>query len=331
MREVADRAQTSIATVSYVFSNKSRYLRPELRERVLQAAHELGYVKNAVASSLKGKKRGILAVLVPQFGNNFFTRICVEVESIAQRAGYVVTICNSDENPAQERSILERLVSQRIDGCILSPALSQTENAAFLKLHQVPYVILERTVGTATPEVDFVGQDNFQSGFLATGRLLAAGHRRIAFVGWNSPIPNLHDRERGYRAALAEFGVSVSEEWVLLDELSLDGGLRAAERLPADDVTAVVLAFHHEIAKGVLLGMHKRNLRWPDDLSIVLIGTPEWWDLLRPKLACVQRPEQDMGRSAATLLLKKVSDPRHSEPSVVFPTTFIEGESIKIV
>lgn len=331
IKDVAARARTSIATVSYVLNNKDRYLRPELRDRVLLAAHALGYVKNAAASSLKGMQRGILAILVPQFGNNFFTRICVEVEAIAQRAGFVVTICNSDENPAQERSILERLVSQRIDGCILSPALSRTENALLLQRHQVPYVILERTMGAVTPDHDFVGHDNFQSGYLATRKLLEAGHRRIAFLGWNSPIPNIHDREHGYRAALAEFGVAVRPDWVLLGALSQEGGRRLAERLPLDAISAVVLATHHEMAKGILLCLHEKNLHWPDDLSLVLIGTPEWSDLLRPSLACVQRPEPEMGCAAASLLLEKVKDPGYRETKKILPTRFIEGGSIRCI
>src|ERR1700739_2403839 len=70
IKDVATRARTSIATVSYVLNNNKRYLRPELRERVLRAADALGYVKNAAASSLRGCRRGILAILVPQFGND---------------------------------------------------------------------------------------------------------------------------------------------------------------------------------------------------------------------------------------------------------------------
>ena len=142
IKDVAKLAGTSIATVSYVFSERERPLRPELREKVLQAAAELGYVKNAAASSLKGKRRGILAVLVAQFANTFFTRMCVDIESIAREQGYVVTLCNSDEDPAQERLILERLIAQRIDGCILCPALAREENAALLRQYQIPYVIL---------------------------------------------------------------------------------------------------------------------------------------------------------------------------------------------
>jgi LacI family transcriptional regulator len=101
-----------------------------------------------------------------------------------------------------------------------------------------------------------------------------------------------------------------------------------ADRLPIGEVTGLVLAHHHQLAKGVLLSLLERGIRWPDDLSVVLIGTPEWHDLLRPSLACVQRPEEEMGRAAASLLLEKVYDPHHSEAGIMFPTTFVEGGSI---
>ncbi len=331
IRDVAARAGTSIATVSYVLNNKSRYLRPELRDRVMLAAQELGYVKNAAARSLKGLQRGILAVLVPQFGNNFFTRMCVEIEAVAQRAGFVVTICNSDESPAQERAIIERLLSQRIDGCILSPALSRTESAELLERGQVPYVILERSMGAGVPDYDFVGHDNFQSGYIAARALIDAGHRRIAYLGWDSPIANINDRELGYRAALEEFGIAIEPGWVLKGPLSQEDGRLLAERLPARAVTAAVLATHHEMAKGMLMSLQDRGLRWPDDLSLVLIGTPEWVDLVRPPLACVERPEQEMGGAAASLLLEKVRHPSFRQPKTILPTRFIPGGSIRPV
>jgi LacI family transcriptional regulator len=331
IKDVAMRARTSIATVSYVLNNNKRYLRPELRERVLRAADALGYVKNAAASSLRGRQRGILAILVPQFGNDFFTRICVEVEEVARRAGFVVTICNSNESPDQERSILERLVSQRIDGCILCPALSRNDNAQFLQRHRVPTIILERPLGATTPKHDFVGHDNFQSGYLATRKLLEAGHRRIAYLGWDSPISNIHDRERGYCAALAEFGVATRPQWVQLGALTIDGGRELAERLPLGEITALVLGTHHEMAKGVLLRLQDKNVQWPDDLSLVLIGTPEWSDLLQPALACVQRPEAEMGGAAASLLLEKLRNPAHRGAKKILPTRFIEGGSIRPV
>jgi LacI family transcriptional regulator len=328
IREVAEKAATSIATASKALNNKGGYLRPELRERVLQAARELGYVRNAAASSLKGMRRGIIAVLVPQFGNDFFTRICIEVEAVAQQAGYVVTICNSDDEPAQEHRIVERLISQQIDGCIISPAASRSDSLALLRRHRIPAIVLERSLGEVVPECDFVGHDNFDSGYRAAESLLRMRHRRIAFAGWDSPVPNIHDRARGYVAALRESGVIAPPEWLLLDDLSLRAGRRMADKIIRLDVTGLVIAHHQGMAKGLLMELLDRGLRWPEDLSIVLIGTPDWRDLVRPSLACIERPEGAMGREAALSLLRKVADPDSTGPATILTNQFVAGGSL---
>lgn len=328
IKDVAARAGTSAATVSYVLSNRERYLRPELRERVLQAAAEIGYVKNAAASSMKGQRRGILAVVVAQFGNTFFTRMCVDIVAIAREAGFVVSLCNNDEDPAQERLIIERLISQRIDGCILSPALSSEENTTLLRRHRIPYVILERTLPTMTDPYDFVGHDNFQTGYLATRHLLEAGHRRIAYSGWDSPIPNVRERIDGYDAALREFGVPESQRTVLVDELSEAGGYRMAEHLLKAGVSAIVFG-HHDTARGSLLCFQDKGLRWPNDISFVMIGTPDWVGVLRPRVTCILRPEHQMAEAAARLLLSRVKDPDAPPVQQLFTSVLLDGDSVR--
>ena len=330
MRNVAELADTSVATVSYVLNNEDRYIRPELKERVLAAARELGYLKNAAASSLKGKRRGILAILVAQFGNSFFTRMCVDIEEVARQEGYIVTMCNSYEDPVQERLILERLIAQRIDGCILCPALSRESNAAFLSQHHVPFVILERTLPAGSLEYDFVGHDNYQSGYMATCRLLESGHRRIAFLGWDSPIPNVRERADGYRAALREHGIPAAGELVVLDDMSPEAGVRMGTGLALENVTAVVLG-HHEIAKGTLTHFMDKGVVWPKDISLVVIGTPEWADMMRPGLTCIQRPEKEMGQAAAAMLLEKIRDPHRKAVQQMFDCKVLEGGSVRDV
>lgn len=330
IKDVAKKAGTSIATVSYVFSNVERYLRPELRERVLQAAAEIGYVKNAAASSLKGKRRGILAVVVAQFGNTFFTRMCVEIVSIARQEGYVVTLCNSEEDLQQEKIILERLIAQRIDGCILCPAFSRSDNVELLRRHNVPFVVLERSLEEEAPPYPFVGHDNFQSGYLATKTLLDAGHRKIAFLGWDAPIPNVRERVDGYSTAMRERGLGESEQCIMLDELSMDAGRLMAEKLDVDKVSAVVLG-HHESAKGVLLHFQEKGVVWPGKISVVLIGTPEWTEMLRPRLTCVKRPEKQMGQAAAQALLARMNESQQGMQSRIFSCTLQQGESIAVI
>lgn len=328
IKDVARLAKTSTTTVSYVLSNEKRYIRPELRERVLEAATKTGYVKNAAASSIKGKQKKVLAVVVAQFGNTFFTRMCVEIVSMARQQGYVVMLCNSDEDPEQEKEILERLVAQRIDGCIVSPALSKEENLSLLQRQHIPYVILERSIPGIFAEQNFVGQDNFQSGYLATKYLLDAGHRDIAFLGWDSPIPNVRERVDGYQAALREYQVPREKEYIQTGELSELAGSQMAEKLAHTFVSAIVFG-HHDIAKGALSYFQSRGIRWPDDYSCVMIGTPEWASVLLPHITCIQRPENQMAKIATTLLLAIINNDKHIPEQHVFPSIVAEGQSVQ--
>jgi LacI family transcriptional regulator len=205
--------------------------------------------------------------------------------------------------------------------------MSKSENIALLERHQVPFVVLERPLVDAIKPYSFVGHDNFQSGYLATKSLLEAGHRKIAFLGWDSPIPNVLDRVEGYRAALNEYQIPLTQQ-VLLDELSQQAGYRMAQQLRLAEISAVVLG-HHESAKGVLQYFQKKGVNWPESLSVVLIGTPEWAGLLNPSLTCVKRPEWEMGTAAAEALLEKLRNPAAVMEQQVFACSLLPGESIR--
>ena len=129
-------------------------------------------------------------------------------------------------------------------------------------------------------------------------------------------------------------GIIALDAPLVVKQIDLDARIdchQLAEQLPLGEISAVVLGTHHEMAKGVLLCLQEKDVRWPDDLSLVLIGTPEWSDLLRPSLACVKRPESEMGGAAASLLLEKLKNPTHRRTKQVLPTRFIEGRSVRFV
>jgi LacI family transcriptional regulator len=101
-----------------------------------------------------------------------------------------------------------------------------------------------------------------------------------------------------------------------------------AAQLPLADVTAIVLG-HHESANGALLYLQDAGLGWPEQISLVMIGTPEWSGMLRPGLTCVKRPESEMGTAAASLLFEKLRDPNHLAVQQIFPCSLLEGGSVR--
>ena len=329
LKDVAELAGTSIATVSYILNDSTkRYVSTELKEKVLQAAKELNYMKSAVASSLKGKDRGILSVLVPQFDNPFFTRIVMEIEETAHRYGYFISITSTVDDMERERKVIRKMIEQRVDGLIISPTIQGTENTDHLRNLGIPYVILERPL-VGVNQYDFVGSDNFNSGYLAAKHLIENNHSRIGFVGWDTFI-NVQDRKPGYLDAMEKHDLKVEQQWIQQGELGADSGYRLTERCLESELTAIVFG-HHSLAEGGIRLLRERGVSVPEDISIVIIGTPNWAQMNVPRLTCINQGEQQIGATAVEILMNNILGETDVE---IYQTEIIQcevlvGESVK--
>ena len=121
IQDVAKRAGVAAITASRVV-NSSGYASQEVRERVLQAAAELGYVPNTLARSLRSRRSDTLALVLTDITNPFFTTVARGVEDAASDAGYMVIFCNTDELEDEERKYINVLLQKRVDGILLVPA-----------------------------------------------------------------------------------------------------------------------------------------------------------------------------------------------------------------
>ncbi|MCR8633427.1 LacI family DNA-binding transcriptional regulator [Paenibacillus radicis (ex Xue et al. 2023)] len=329
LNDVAKLAETSIATVSYILNDSNkRYVSEDLKERVLQAAKELNYMKSAVASSLKGKERGILAVLVPQFDNPFFTRIIIAIEEAAHRHGYFISISTTVDDMDKERQIIQKMIEQRVDGLIISPSIGGTENTDHLRSLGIPYVILERPL-IGVEHYDFVGSDNWNSGYSAVKHLVSQGHTRIGFIGWDTFI-NVQERKLGYTAAMHECGLQLESEWIQLGDLSSPEGYRLTEPFLNSNVTAIVFG-HHIMAEGGIQLLREKGVRIPEDFSVVIIGTPSWTQLNVPKFTCISQSEQQIGEVAMKALMRSILDESETEQwhQEKIACELMLGESVK--
>jgi len=329
LNDVAKLANTSIATVSYILNDSSkRYVSVELKERVLQAAKQLNYMKSAVASSLKGKDRGILAVLVPQFDNPFFTKIIVAIEEAVHRYGYFISISTTVDDIGKEKEIIDKMIEQRVDGFIISPTIHGTENTDHLRRLGIPYVITDRNL-TGIDQYDFVGCDNWDCGYTATKHLIDQGHTRIGFIGWNT-LTNVQERELGYQAAMEKHGLQVESEWIQLGDLDSASGYRLMQHFLDSDVSAIVLG-SHILAEGGVQLLRERGVSIPEDMSTVIIGTPNWTQLSVPKFTCIHQVEQRIGEIAAEILMKNIINPAESQSwhHEKLPCELLIGESVK--
>ena len=306
IKDVAKHAGTSIATVSYVLNDsKERYISPELREKVLLAATELNYIKSGLASSLKGKERGIIAVLTPQFENHFFMSIFIAIEKITNQYGYVLSTCNTFDSVSHEREVLDRMARLRVDGYLIIPTVQGAENTKQIRSHGLPFVAIERPLD-GVDDYDFVSSDNFDAAYAITNHLIEMGHRDIGFIFWDTEISNLYERYFGYEQALKDHQIPYCEDYIKKGNIThLDGAVLTDELLKEQKVTAIVYG-HYILAEGGIQYARNQGVKIPEDISMVLIGAPYWTRMNDTPFTCVVQPGSQMGEEAAKMLLKKI-------------------------
>ncbi len=327
LKDVAKLAGTTAATVSYVLNEKEgRYISEETKQKVLQAVKKLDYVKCGGASSLKGKKRKLIGIMIPQFENQFFTRIIIASEEIFVKHGYDLIICNTLDQPEREKAILNRMVQQRVDGIIITPTSKGTENTSLVRRVGMKMVVVDRPL-VGLEEFFWVATNNSDCGHTGALHLLQKGHRKIGYVGWNSKIEDLNARREAVLSVAKDFDAQI---YVAEGGFSAESGYKLTSHLLDEhpDITAIFFGFNVQALGGIKC-IAQRKIAIPEQLSVVIIGSPEWITAGTNDFTHIEMNDLELGRKAANLLLSQIQ----SEEPIPFQhliqnCTLVEGSSV---
>ncbi|PKV96481.1 LacI family transcriptional regulator [Amycolatopsis echigonensis] len=317
--DVAARAGVSTATVSRTLNGKST-VDPELAARVLEAAEELGYHPNGLARNLRRQETAVLALIISDVENPFFTSIARGVEDLAQVSGYSVVLCNSDENEDKERRYLDVALQERVAGVLLSPTGPAT-NVTRLRRLGTPVVAVDRPLpGT---DCDQVLVDTRRAARQATRHLVANGYRRVACLSGPSGVRTADDRLSGYLDAVGEENAIYRRA-----EYRAEGARRAAgDLLDQPAPPDALLVANSTMAIGVLEALAARKLRAGRDIGIVSFDDAPWTTLIDPPLTVVAQPAYEIGRVAAQLLLARIADSTREPVTTTLDAQLIDRQS----
>lgn len=305
MRDVADRASVSVGTVSNAINNPGR-LQPATLQRVQAAIEELGWVPNPQARALRAGRSLTIGLAVMDVANPFFADVLRGAQSRLEEAGYAATIGDADNRLPREAQLLRSFLGQRLSGVILGPIGPLPEEVAALTAAGVPTVLVDRL---DEPGCCTIGVDDVAGGRLAGEHLLAAGHRRLAFIGGPDTLPQVIHRRQGFLAAAGEAGTPVDE--LPTPALDFASGRAAAEELvawPRDTRPTGVFCANDLVAIGMLQGFVAKGVRVPDDIALVGYDDIEFAAAAAVPLSSVAQPRRELGRLAAELLLAEIND-----------------------
>ena len=302
---VAAMAGVSPTTVSHALSG-TRPVRTETRERVLRAAAELGYTPNRLASGLRLQRSGVIGLASDLIAiTPFAGRIVQGAQDAARERGAVVMVVDSEGDEGLEARQLRSLTDHRVDGILLARMFHQ-EVVRPEALGTLP-VVLVNAVPTHGWRVPAIAPDEHGIAATAVARLLASGHRHIAFATTTDDSPASRGREAGFRAALDDAGIDGSRALIERGTSDASGGRAAGRRLldrPETERPTAVFCFNDQMAMGVYQAATALGLDVPrecsvlgvDDLDIVA-------GALEPALTTIALPHREMGRWGMTVLL----------------------------
>lgn len=324
IKEVAAEAGVSLGTVSNVL-NRPHLVSAQTRARVERAMTSLRFVRNDSARQLRAGSSQILAYVMLDAGNPFFTDVAQGIEEAAEEAGLSLILCNSNESADREASYLDLLEERRVRGVLITPVDPDGERLLQLPTRGTPVVVVDRAL-TGRKSCS-VAVDDVLGGDLAATHLFELGHEHIAFVGGPTSIGQVRDRLEGVRAAATRAGRPTnSVAHIATNALTINEGRSAGERIagiPARRRPTAAFCANDMLALGLLQQCVGMGLRVPEDLAIVGYDDIEFAAAAAVPLTSVQQPRRLLGRTATALLLDEYNNPEHEHQQVLFTPELI--------
>ncbi|PSJ47315.1 transcriptional repressor PurR [Zobellella endophytica] len=307
IKDVAKLARVSTSTVSHVL-NKTRFVSPEITERVESAIETLHYAPSALARSLKVNQTRTLGMLVTTSANPFFAEVVQGVEQRCFELGYSLVLCNTRGDKARLNASMEMLLQKRVDGVILMCTQAHLGAKVFDRYPSVPLVLADW--GPMDLGADLIQDSGQQGGRLATEHLISLGHRHIGCITGPTGKRAAEERLAGYRAAMEQAGLAVRPEWIAEGDFELAGGKAAMARLleRSERPTAVFVG-NDMMAVGALRALADAGLKVPQDMSLVGYDNIELARYLVPALTSIEQPKARLGALAVDTLLARIQAP----------------------
>lgn len=327
IRDVADRAGCSIATVSRVL-NESGPASAAIRDRVLKAAADLGFQFNEVGRSLQSQRSCTLAVIVPDLTNPVFAEATEGVQAEAAEAGYQILLACANYDPDAEVQCVTTLIAKQVDGILLTVTDPDTSDTLrLIEKHRLPYCLIFNQPGH--PKRPAVGVDNIAAAAKVGDELVALGHRHMAFVALRfTASDRSRQRHSGFCQSLAAHGLQQPR---LLEVDYAPTRLEPALGELLDqrpDITAL-FASNDMLALACMRALRRLGRAVPDDISVVGFDGIALAEILDPSLATIDTPCHRMGRTAARLVIDALETRRlPAAETVALDFQFRSGESL---
>lgn len=332
IKDVAKEAGLAVGTVSNYLNGKAS-VKPQNRERIEKAVAALGFEVNEYARNLKKNSSQTIGVIIPSFRNIFAVRTVSCLETIFRNKNFSLQVSSYNDDMTTLGRLVNSMAGKHVEGVVVMPSNAmnngESKKVNMLIDRNIPVVFFDsKDVGI---KCDHVTLNNYETFREVTGRLLAAGHEKIAIFLGPDNISSSKERLQAYVNAHQDTGVSVIKDYVIHTDYSKsESKMLCDQLLAAHPEVSAILSAGNRITLGILSAINGKGLLIPDDISVMGFDISDISDLLNYNLAVINIPAEKVAEAIAEILLKKIKNPTDKQNrKIEIKLELTAGNSIK--
>lgn len=323
IKEIAELANVSTATVSKVINGKDQYISEATRQKILEIVEREGYIPNGIAKSLKMRKTKTIGIIMPDVMNLFFSELARGAEDAAEKRGYSVILCNTDNRESKEEKYLNILQEKMVDGIIMTAAEASMNKS--VKRSKTPMVLVDRDIELDKP-VGRITVNNEEGAFMATKFLIEKGCKNIGFISSEKKNKPSAERLEGYKRALKEHKLDIDEKKIFLENFTIDSGYKGVISLLEKTKVDGIFCGNDLIAFGAIKGLKEKKVKIPEEVKIIGFDDISMSQFIDPPLTTIKQPIYQLGEEAVKMLVA-IIEKQDTDMNKVLKTELIERGS----
>ncbi|WP_428068506.1 LacI family DNA-binding transcriptional regulator [Chryseobacterium gambrini] len=327
IKDIARIAEVSVATVSYVLNKKEgSRISEATKTRILEVAKSINYTPNKIAKSLKMSKTKLIGLIVADISNDFYSNIARNIEDEAMKLGYTLLIGSCDENPEKFKKLTELFSEQQVDGMIIAPVVDSDEAINKLIQEEYPIVTIDRYLKNVS--LPGVMINNSEISEHICDHLVKKDFDEIIYVGYDTELPHLLDRQDGFDKRIGESDISTKRILIGIHNITEEVHQKMQKNLDLSKKTAIYFS-SNKLGIAGLRYLIDHNISVPEQVSLVAFDETEAYYLFPTEVSFVQQPLYDMARESVKLLDNQINNYTTNGKRVTFHAKFMERSSVK--
>jgi len=330
IKDIARIAGVSVATVSYVLNKKEgQRISEETKKKIFAVAETINYTPNRMARSLKNNRTKLLGLIVADISNEFYSTIARNLEDNALKLGYTLIIGSSDENAEKFEKLIELFSQQQVDGMIVAPVAGSEDSLLKLLNKNYPVVTIDRYLkGVNIPGIIVNNREIAES---TTSILLEKDFDKIIYVGYDTKLQHLLDRQQGFDASISESNKNIAVERIKvgLDNITEEIHNQLANALGQNPKNTALYLSSNKLAVAGLSYLIKNNIKVPQDVSVLAFDETEAYKLFPTDITYVKQPLEQMTDEAIKLLDLQINEYSNTSKKITLSGDLIIKKSIK--